>query len=137
MPVVDPIETFEFDEVGGDENIVTPYNTDFPSLTYYGFSVHEDASTPAVASFHLEERDSDGTFIRTLDFVELAANGSARESYDPGVMLTAGNAIYLNHVAGEYTGTIRCTGKPSGYGIIYAQDGAPLLTQPGGLLLKQ
>lgn len=72
-----------------------------PGLRLTGFSITEDAATPAAARVRLRH-GTDGTGPEMFD-IKLSADQSTRESFAPGIAAQGG--IYIERV----TGTTRIT----------------------------
>ena len=130
------IETFDFTETTGDNSLVEAFNSSFPPVVYHGYTVHEDAGSAAVAEFAIEEREPDNTFVRVLDWVNLAANSSASAFYGEGIPLAPGISIYLNVIGGEYSGSVRFSDGKSLVGAMM-ENGDNLLLENGDLLLVE
>jgi hypothetical protein len=72
------------------------------NVTYCGFSLRENAGTPAAAVVRIREGGATGTILDTISF---AASGSWRECYDDG--LACNGDLYFELVSGSVEGSVR------------------------------
>ena len=73
---------------------------------FYGWSLHESAGTPAVASVLFKDTDSSGSLLGAL---ELAADTSDTVFFPDGVVVPSGT-LYIDKTAGSTEGAVYISG---------------------------
>lgn len=84
-----------FDISGSDETLFSD------RCLYFGYSIRENAGTPAAATVVIRDGDATGAI---LDVIELAGDGSAQAFYPGGIRASG---IYVDVVAGAVEGSVR------------------------------